>query len=89
MDNSNKVMSLTAEQHQLRTRYYAKSLYDAAFKQPCLPRSLQYKQGLLSALNFRSVGDPITNPYRPGTTESDAFLSGLEAGLSIWKERGT
>lgn len=81
-------MSTLSPDHTTNTaKFYAKSLYDSAFKEPNLPRSLEYKQGTLTALLFRASGQPINNPYRLGTSSSDAFLSGLDQGFSIWKEQ--
>lgn len=46
-----------------------------------IPRSDAYKQGFRAVLELKlNDGPKIVSPYRDGTAEADAFLSGAEDG---------
>jgi hypothetical protein len=63
----------------------AKVIFDKAFERPRTPRSAAYKKGVFDALNAISgdakLGDP---PYRVGTPEMDAWLSGVDEGKALF-----
>ena len=54
-------------------------LYEALLSLSPVPRSLEYRNGVLSSLLFLYQGRSLVNPYRLGTCESDAFLAGYES----------
>ena len=56
-------------------------LYDSLLSLSPVPRSLEYRNGILSSLLFRYQGRSLVNPYRLGTSESDAFLAGYESTI--------
>ena len=53
-------------------------IYCALLALSPIPRSLEYRNGTLSALLFRYQGRALANPYRLGTSDSDAFLAGVD-----------
>jgi len=56
-------------------------LHREAFPAPRDPRSTEYKEGVLAALEFRLVStDKPRCPYPPGTASADAWFSGTDEG---------
>lgn len=60
------------------------SLMKAAFEKPRDPRSAAYKLGASFLLNSRIGGGAFSIPFKAGTAEFDAFLSGAAEGKAIW-----
>ncbi len=60
-------------------------LVKTAFDKPRDPRSDEYKAGVRASLSFRINGEHVSNPYRLGTPQADAFFSGVEEGHSIYR----
>lgn len=49
------------------------------------PRSEAYKLGVRELLNCKAQGIRLVCPYKMGTTEADAFYSGVDEGNRIWR----
>ena len=65
----------------------ARDLFEQAFDRPRTPRSPAYKQGVLDVLRYRS-GETLAIgpcPYKIGTSQADAWFSGVEEGHAIWR----
>lgn len=61
------------------------TLFDARFNQGQPPRSLEYKHGFRAGLE-RAAGFYLRkNPHAPGTTASDAWYAGFDAGQAAWQ----
>lgn len=60
-------------------------LMQAAFFNGRTPRSGEYKAGTRAVLENRIERKDIIPPYQAGTTEADAYFSGIEEGKSIWR----
>lgn len=63
----------------------AEELFTKAFNVPREPRSDAYKRGVMAALIYRFAGIKAQAPYKEGTAELDAFLSGCDEGHRIWR----
>lgn len=61
------------------------SLMTAAFDRPRDARSAAYKLGVRQLLNCRTRDVDLVCPYKIGTTEADAFYSGVDEGNLIWR----
>ena len=62
----------------------AASLFEAAFHPYREPRSNAYKAGALSALRLHlGEAEHICCPFEAGTSEADAFFSGIQEGLAL------
>lgn len=63
----------------------AADLFAQSFERPRDPRSMEYRAGVLAALQFRLAGHAITRPYSAGTAADDAFDAGMAEGHAIWR----
>jgi hypothetical protein len=62
----------------------AEQLFNAAFNKSRTPRSAEYKAGTRALLELRVHGIDLIYPYPSGTTQADAFYSGVDEGNVIW-----
>ena len=49
-------------------------------------RSAVYRAAMIDILDFRLNGTPLPPPPRPGTTEFDAYCSGIERGHQLFRK---
>lgn len=49
------------------------------------PRSQEYREGMLDALNFRMRQRRIQARYKAGTAGFDAYFAGNERGHALWR----
>lgn len=60
-------------------------LVDASLKHST-PRSPEYRRGIEDVLRFKFGGQPIRCPFQSGTSQFDAYFSGHNRGLAIYRE---
>jgi hypothetical protein len=63
----------------------AEQLFEEAFNHPRSPRSPEYKAGIKAALLYRFNHKEINLPYPAGTSQCDAWFSGLDEGHAIFR----
>ena len=51
-------------------------------------KSPEFIDGFRARLYFSFAGDPIANPYKPGTAQADAFYSGIDYGRIVAHMQG-
>jgi hypothetical protein len=92
VQNTRQIFSTSAgaapagAQHHIATNAMTvDQLMQAAFFNGRTPRSAEYKAGTRAALQNRIERKDIIPPYQAGTTEADAYFSGIEEGKTIWR----
>ena len=68
-----------------KTDTLAETLFQQAFPKIRNPRSIAYKCGVLSCLEFRFDGKRISCPYEVESSGNDAWYAGNEEGHRIYK----
>ena len=69
---------------------FAQKLFNQAFNKPRCARSTEYKAGALAALRFyihceTKLPKEFTAPYEKGSAEADAWFSGAQEGVAIYR----
>ncbi len=69
--------------HREAERSRADRLVDESFGPGSTLKSPEFIDGFRARLYFSFAGDPISNPHPIGTSQADAFYSGIDYGRIV------